>query len=127
MILAKTFAEKMTSVVDSKITFLILVNILLLIVGCVMDIMSAIFIMAPLLAPLAVMMGINPVHFAIIFIVNLEIGYLTPPLGLNLFVASSVFEEPVGKIIVSSFPFLLIMLLSLILVTYFPQISLALL
>src|SRR5690606_18810271 len=71
----------------TPLQFLLIVNLLLIVVGCLMDILSAMFIFVPLLAPIALSMGIHPIHFAIIFIVNLEIGYLTPPVGLNLFVA----------------------------------------
>ncbi len=113
--------------VDSKIQFLILVNLFLLALGCMMDIMSAILIVAPLLTPIAMSYGINPVHFAIIFIVNLEIGYLTPPLGLNLFVASSVFDQPILKVIRSVLPFTLLMLFCLALISWFPGLSLVLL
>mgnify|MGYP002631984194 CR=1 FL=1 len=114
--------------VDSKLSFLILVNLFLLLLGCMMDIMSAILIVAPLLAPIAVSRyGIDPVHFGIIFIVNLEIGYLTPPLGLNLFVASSVFDKPIVQVIRSVLPFTLLMLVALAIIAGFPSISLFLL
>jgi len=113
--------------VDSKIQFLIMVNIFLLILGCMMDIMSAILIVAPLLTPIAMAYGVHPVHFGIIFIVNLEIGYLTPPLGLNLFVASSVFDKPILKVIKSVIPFTLLMILALALITGFEGLSTALL
>jgi C4-dicarboxylate transporter DctM subunit len=114
--------------VDSRLSFLILVNLFLLLLGCMMDIMSAILIVAPLLAPIAVSRyGIDPIHFGIIFIVNLEIGYLTPPLGLNLFVASSVFDKPIVQVIRSVVPFTLLMLVALALVAWFPGISLFLL
>jgi len=113
--------------VDSKVQFLILVNIFLLLLGCMMDIMSAILIVGPLLTPIALAYGVNPVHFGIIFIVNLEIGYLTPPLGLNLFVASSVFNQPILKVIKSVIPFTLLMLFALALITGFEPLSTALL
>ena len=113
--------------VDTKLQFLIMVNIFLLILGCMMDIMSAILIVAPLLTPIAMAYGVHPVHFGIIFIVNLEIGYLTPPLGLNLFVASSVFDKPILKVIKSVIPFTLLMLLALVLITSFQGLSTALL
>ena len=113
--------------VDSKVQFLILVNIFLLLLGCMMDIMSAILIVAPLLTPIALAYGVHPVHFGIIFIVNLEIGYLTPPLGLNLFVASSVFNRPILKVIRSVIPFTILMLLALALITAFEPLSTALL
>src|SRR5690606_25120743 len=104
--------------------FLLVMNILLLIVGCLMDIMSAILILVPLLAPVALELGIHPLHLAIIFIVNLEIGYLTPPLGLNLFVASTIFKKPIGEIVMSVLPFTAILLGCVLLVTYVPAISL---
>ncbi len=113
--------------VDSKVQFLILVNIFLLLLGCMMDIMSAILIVGPLLTPIALAYGVHPVHFGIIFIVNLEIGYLTPPLGLNLFVASSVFNEPILKVIRSVIPFTLLMLFALAIITGFEPLSTALL
>jgi C4-dicarboxylate transporter DctM subunit len=114
----------MNEFVNSPLMFLIVVNIFLLILGCFMDIMSAILIVGPLLGPMAVEFGIDPVHFAIIFIVNMEIGYLTPPMGINLFVASSIFEKKIGYVIKSTLPFTLIFLFVLILISYFPSISL---
>ncbi len=120
-------AEWVKGHVDSKLQFLVLVNIFLLLLGCMMDIMSAILIVAPLLAPIAMKYGIDPIHFGIIFIVNLEIGYLTPPLGLNLFVASSVFDRSILLVIRSVIPFTLLMLLALFIVCWFPGLSLALL
>ncbi len=107
-------------------TFLILVNLLLLVVGCFMDIMSAILIIAPMLAPMAGAMGIHPVHMGIIFIVNLEIGYLTPPVGLNLFVSSSLFKKSLGFVIRAVVPTQLIMMVSLVIITWWPGLSLTL-
>jgi C4-dicarboxylate transporter DctM subunit len=89
-----------------------------------MDIMSAIMILVPLLAPMAVLCGIHPIHLGIVFIVNLELGYLTPPMGLNLFVSSSIFNKPLGEVIKSVIPFTGIMLVSVLIVTYVPTISL---
>jgi C4-dicarboxylate transporter DctM subunit len=106
----------------NPVTFLLLVNVLLLIVGALMDSISAILIIAPLLAPVGVQLGIDPVHLGIIFIVNLEIGYLTPPIGINLFVASSVFREPIGDVIRGVVPFIGLMLIGLLAVTYVPSI-----
>ncbi len=113
--------------VDSKVEFLILVNLFLLALGCMMDIMSAILIVAPLLTPIAMSFGINPVHFGIIFIVNLEIGYLTPPLGLNLFVSSTVFDKSIIQVIRSVIPFTLLMLFALAIISWFPWLSIGLL
>jgi len=110
----------------SQWQFLIALNVLLLVVGMTMDIISAMFVFVPLLAPVAAAMGVNPIHFGIIFIVNLEIGYLTPPVGLNLFVASTLFNRPIGHMIRSVLPFIALMLIGLGLVTYIPEISVGL-
>ena len=104
-------------------TFLILVNLVLLVVGCFMDIISAILIIAPMLAPMAKVMGIDPLHMGIIFIVNLEIGYLTPPLGLNLFVASTLFKKGLGDVIRSVLVPLGILLVGLMVITWVPVFS----
>ena len=120
-------AEWLSSSVDSKIGFLILVNIFLLILGCIMDIMSAIMIVAPLLAPIAMYYGIDPIHFGIIFIVNLQIGYITPPMGMNLFVSSSYFDRSLVQVIKASFPFIFVLFVALLAVTYIPWLSLGLL
>lgn len=114
----------MNELVSSPVTFLIVVNIFLLLLGCFMDIMSAILIVGPLLGPMAVEYGIDPIHFAIIFIVNMEIGCPTPPFGLNLYVASSIFEKKIGFVVRSTIPFTLILLFALIIISYIPAISL---
>ncbi|MDA8791742.1 TRAP transporter large permease subunit [Bacteriovoracaceae bacterium] len=114
----------LTSVLTNKISFLLVVNLFLLIVGCFMDIMSAILVLAPLLTPAAVALGVDPIHFGIIMIVNLEIGYITPPIGINLFVATSIFKKNLGEVIKSVLPYVLLLLIGLILVTFVPQISL---
>ena len=111
----------------TPITFILLLNVLLLIVGCLMDIISAIILFVPLIAPIASLCGFDPVHVGLIFIVNLEIGYLTPPLGLNLFVASSYFEAPFGKVIRAIAPFLLLLVVGLVIVTTIPTVSLGVL
>ena len=113
--------------IDARWQFLILVNLFLLALGCVMDIISAILIVAPLLAPIAAKFGIDPIHFGIMFIVNLELGYLTPPMGINLFVSSTVFRRSIVQVIRSSMPFLLLMLFCLIVIVWVPWLSLALL
>ncbi len=116
-------AEWLESVIDSRIGFLLLVNLFLLAVGCVMDIMSAILILAPLLWPIADRFGMDPTHFGILFIVNLEIGYLTPPMGINLFVSASLFRKPLGTVIRGTLPFALILLTGLVLLMFIPSIS----
>jgi C4-dicarboxylate transporter DctM subunit len=112
--------------VEPTIIFLVLTNVVLLLTGCVMDIISAILILAPIIAGVGVNYGVDPVHLGIIFIVNLEIGYLTPPLGLNLFVATSIFDRPFLKVIAGALPFMLLLLGGLLLITYIPEISLSL-
>lgn len=108
----------------SLLSFLLIVNVLLLIVGCLMDIISAILILVPLLALLGAGVGVHPMHLAIVFIVNLEIGYLTPPVGLNLFVSSTIFKKKLGEVVMAVVPFLGIMLACLVLITYIPAIAL---
>ena len=105
----------------TPITFMLVLNVFLLIVGCLMDIMSAIMILVPLLAPMAVLCGVDPIHLGIVFIVNLELGYLTPPMGL--FVSSSIFEKSLGEVIKSVVPFTGLLLVSVLIVTYVPTIS----
>ena len=123
----QNLVETLSQIISTPMEFLIGVNILLLIIGCLMDIMSAILVLAPILTPMAIHYGIHPIHFGIIMIVNLEIGYLTPPMGINLFVASGVFKEPLGQVIKSTVPLVLLLLVGLVLITFIPQISLFLL
>jgi tripartite ATP-independent transporter DctM subunit len=110
--------------VDTKIEFLILLNIFLLLVGAIMDIFSALLVVVPLLLPLALRYDIHPIHLGIIFIANLEIGYSTPPIGINLFIASNRFNKPIHTLFHSTIPFLLIMLVWLLMITYIPELSL---
>jgi len=112
--------------ISSKIVFLLLLNVFLLIVGCIMDIFSAILVVLPLLIPLSQAYGIDPVHLGILFVVNLEVGYLTPPVGLNLFLASYRFKRSVLDTCRYVFPFLLVQLGVLFVVTYMPSLSTAL-
>ncbi len=121
--LVQTLAQS----IQSPVAFLIGVNILLLIAGCFMDAVSAILVLAPLLTPMAIHYGVNPVHFGILMIVNLEIGYLTPPVGVNLFVASSIFKESIGSVIRAVGPLILVMLAGLGVITFVPKLSLFLL
>jgi C4-dicarboxylate transporter DctM subunit len=113
--------------ISSKYVFLLLLNIGLLITGCLMDIFSAIMVVVPLIIPLGSVFGIHPVHLGIIFLANMELGYLTPPVGLNLFLASYRFNEPMGKLYKDVFPFLLIQLAAVLLITYVPFLSTGLL
>lgn len=113
--------------VSSPITFLLLLNIILLILGALLDIYSALIIMIPLIVPMAMQFGIHPVHLGIIFLANMQIGYFTPPVGMNLFIASYRFEKPIVEIYRATLPFMLVLMLALLLITYLPILSLGLL
>lgn len=110
--------------IDSKLQFLILLNVFLLVVGCMMDIFSATVVVVPLILPIAKSYGIDPIHLGIIFLANLEIGYSTPPVGINLFIASQRFRRPVLLLFNSALPFLTLMLLWLLIITYVPVLTL---
>jgi tripartite ATP-independent transporter DctM subunit len=110
----------MRTFIGNKWTFLLALNLLLLIVGCLMDIFSAIVIVVPLIAPAAKQYGIDPYHLGVIFLLNLEIGYLTPPVGLNLFITSFRFRKPMVDVYRAAFPFLGVMLAVLLIVSYVP-------
>jgi len=114
----------MRTFLTNKYSFLLFLNIFLLIVGTMMDIFSAIIVVVPLITPIAAEFGVHPVHLAIIFLTNLEIGYITPPVGLNLFISSFRFKKPITELYRASFPFLLLLVFALILITYIPEISL---
>ncbi len=116
----------MRQYISSRVVFLLVLNVFLLFVGCTMDIFSAIVIVVPLITPLAAQFGVHPLHLGIIFLTNLEIGYSTPPVGLNLFLASLRFERPITQLYSASWPFLLVLGLALILITYLPDLSLGL-
>lgn len=110
--------------VDSAITFLILLNLFLLVLGAMLDIFSALVLVVPLILPVAMGYGIHPVHLGIIFLANMELGYQTPPVGLNLFISSYRFGRPVTEVYVATLPFLGILLLSVLIITYWPGLSL---
>lgn len=120
-------AEFITNSVSSKITVLLVMNIVLLFVGMIMDTTPAILILTPILLPIAVSYGVNPIHFGVILVVNLAIGFVTPPLGINLFVASSLTGVKVERIVKKATPFIVAFLIALILITFIPKISLVLL
>ena len=120
------FADWIALHIHSKILFLFLLNIALLLVGCFMDIYSAIMVVVPLIIPLGEVFGIHPVHLGIIFLANLELGYITPPVGLNLFLASYRFNVPLDKMYRAVVPFFLIMLLTVFVITYVPGFTLLL-
>ncbi len=110
--------------VESRIVFLLALNVSLLLVGCLMDIFSATVVVVPLIVPISQLFGIHPLHLGMIFLVNLQLGYLTPPVGMNLFLAAYRFERPLVEICRSVLPFLLVLLSVVLLVTYFPALSL---
>ena len=112
--------------VHSKLTFLLILNLFLLMVGGLMEIFSAIIVIVPLITPIALGYGINPVHLGIVFIANLEIGYLMPPFGINLYISSFRFQQPITKLFSAALPFVGILLIALMLITYIPQLSLML-
>ncbi len=114
----------MESLITNKYLFLFVLNVFLLIVGCLMDIFSAIIVVVPLILPMAEKFGVDPLHLAIIFLTNLEIGYITPPVGINLFISSFRFNRSVMELYKISIPYLILMALALILITYIPWLTL---
>jgi len=118
--------EWITTTFHSEWSILLIVNIFLLFVGMVMDAAPAILILTPILAPVMTAIGVDLVHFGIMMVVNLAVGFVTPPVGINLFVASSLTGIPVIRIAKFSIPFTLLFLLGLVLIVIFPQITLLL-
>jgi C4-dicarboxylate transporter DctM subunit len=112
--------------VDNAYTFLLLLNLFLLVLGMMLDIFSALVIMVPLILPIAVGYGIHPVHLGIIFLANMEIAYLMPPMGMNLFIAMYRFDRPMLEIFRAVLPFVAILLAAVLIITYWPSLSLAL-
>ena len=110
--------------VSSRFVFLILLNLALLVTGTLMDIYSAILVVAPLIIPLGQLYQVHPVQLGVIFLANLQLGYLTPPVGMNLFLASYTFQEPVTRVYRQVIPFLLVLLIGVLLITYVPWFSL---
>ena len=120
----QTLRDTLTAHITNPLTFLILLNLFLLVVGCMMDIFSAIMVVVPLIIPLAVAYDVHPVHLGVIFLINLEIGYSTPPVGINLFIASLRFRKPVLQLYAACLPFLVLLLSGLVVITYWPGLSL---
>jgi tripartite ATP-independent transporter DctM subunit len=116
-------AEWVTGIIESKWVFLLVLNLLLLLVGALMDIYSAIVVVVPLLVPIAALYGLHPAHVGVVFLANLELGYLTPPVGMNLFLSSLTFERPLLKVWRAVLPFLAIFAAWVILITYVPWLS----
>ncbi len=116
--------EWVQSGIESKIIFLLALNLFLLVVGCLMDIFSALLVVVPLILPIGKHFGIDPIHLGIIFLANLELGFLTPPVGMNLFLASFRFNKPLTSVYRYAIPFLLILVAAVLLITYVPQLTL---
>lgn len=116
--------DMMREMITNKYVFLLFLNVFLLIVGAMMDIFSAIIVVVPLILPIAEEFGVDPIHLAIIFLTNLEIGFITPPVGINLFISSFRFEKPVLSLYKASVPFLILLIIALIVITYIPWLSL---
>ena len=112
------------TIVSSRIVFLVLLNIFLLILGAMLDIFSAIIIMVPLMLPVANQYGIDPVHLGIIFLANMQIGYFTPPVGMNLFIAGYRFNKPIIEIYKATIPFMIVLMVAVLVITYWPWLSL---
>ncbi|HEY9134821.1 MAG TPA: TRAP transporter large permease subunit [Pseudomonadales bacterium] len=110
--------------IQSKIGFLLTLNIVLLVLGAILDIFAALVIMVPLILPVAMQYGIHPIHLGIIFLANMQIGYFTPPVGMNLFIASYRFNKSISELYQATIPFMLVLLVALLLITYIPELSL---
>jgi tripartite ATP-independent transporter DctM subunit len=113
----------MTAHVRSPALFLLMLNVVLLVLGSVLEMYSAIVVLAPLVAPLGVAYGVEPIHLGVVFLANLELGFLFPPMGLNLFLSAQRFEKPLPKLYRHAFPFLLIMSAGVLAITYLPAIT----
>ena len=118
--------EFVTTHVSSKLSFLILLNLFLLALGMMLDIFSALVIVVPLILPIAAGYGIDPIHLGMIFLANMQIGYCTPPVGMNLFIASYRFDRPIMLLYRATIPFLIILFASVLVITYWPWLSLVL-
>jgi TRAP-type C4-dicarboxylate transport system permease large subunit len=122
---AKLFAA-VKERISSPVTFLLALNAFLLVLGMMLDIFSATVIMIPLILPMAIGYGIDPLHLGIVFLANMQLGYFTPPVGMNLFIASHRFGKPVVELVHASLPFFFILLAAVLIITYWPALSLAL-
>lgn len=116
--------EIVSSMVSSQTSFLILLLLFLLVLGAILDIFSAIVLVVPLILPIAAGYGVHEVHLGIVFLAAMQLGYLTPPVGLNLFIASYRFEKPIMHVYSATFPFLIILMLSVVMITFLPELSL---
>jgi len=113
--------------VSGELTFILLLLAFLLVLGAILDIFSALVLMVPLILPVATEFGIHPVHLGIVFLAAMELGYLTPPVGMNLFISSYRFDRPISEVYLSTIPSFLIMLASVMIIAFWPSLSLWLL
>jgi tripartite ATP-independent transporter DctM subunit len=111
--------------IDSKYTFLFLLNVFLLLLGAIIDIFSAIVIIVPLILPVAISFGIHPIHLGVIFLANMQIGYFTPPVGMNLFIASYRFNKSITELYHACIPFLFLLIATVLVITYWPGLTLS--
>ena len=116
--------EVVGEVVSGPLTFMLALLLFLLILGAFLDIFSAIVLVVPLILPIAARFGVDPVHLGIIFLATMQLGYLTPPVGLNLFIASYRFEQPIVRVYLASLPFLLVLMAAVLLIAFWPSLSL---
>lgn len=112
-----------TTTIENPLLFLLALNIFLIVVGCLMDIFSAIIVIVPLIVPLGAAFGINPIHLGIVFLANLQLGYLTPPIGMNLFLASYRFNKPMSEVIRAALPMLFVFIIGVLVITYIPALT----
>jgi C4-dicarboxylate transporter DctM subunit len=119
--------EYVSLFVTSQFTFLLLLLVFLLVLGAILDIFSAIVLVVPLILPVAIQFGVDPVHLGIVFLATMQLGYITPPVGLNLFIASYRFERPIVELYLSTLPFFFILLITVAIIAFWPALSLALL
>lgn len=119
--------EYVSSMVTSQLTFLLLLLAFLLVLGAILDIFSAIVLVVPLILPVAVQFGVDPVHLGIVFLATMQLGYITPPVGLNLFIASYRFERPIVELYLSTLPFFFFLLVAVVIIAFWPWLSLGLL
>jgi TRAP-type C4-dicarboxylate transport system permease large subunit len=119
--------QLVSELVTSELSFLLLLLVFLLVLGAILDIFSAIVLVVPLILPVAMQFGVDPVHMGIVFLATMQLGYITPPVGLNLFIASYRFDRPVVELYLSTLPFFLFLLLAVIIIAFWPALSLALL
>ena len=119
--------EYVSTMVTSQLTFLLLLLAFLLVLGAILDIFSAIVLVVPLILPVALQFGVDPVHLGIVFLATMQLGYITPPVGLNLFIASYRFERPIVELYLSTLPFFFFLMISVIIIAFWPGLSLGLL